>query len=184
MNVKIANVVGSGDLQAELELEALRDDLSTPYLEYDRSNYHGLYVRVEENGPLITVYRSGKYNISGSSSYEELDATNEEFLAEMRTLGILEQGQEVDFHVQNVVCTATLGEDVNLNAISIGLGLESTEYEPEQFPGLIYRPPDINAVFLVFANGKVVITGAKDVDIAEKAFLQLQSRLDDLVGEI
>jgi len=49
----------------ELDLEAVEDDLSTPFLEYDPSNYHGLYVRLEEGGPLITVYRSGKYIISG-----------------------------------------------------------------------------------------------------------------------
>ncbi|MCQ4334888.1 TATA-box-binding protein [Natronomonas sp. F2-12] len=181
MNVKIANVVGSGDLHAELDLEALEEDLSTPYLEYDPSNYHGLYVRLKEGGPLITVYRSGKYIISGCSSYEELDVTNEGLLANMSDLGILEQGRDTGFGVQNVVCTATLGEGVNLNALSIGLGLESTEYEPEQFPGLIYRPPEVGAVLLVFANGKIVITGAQDVDIAEKAFGHLRSRVKELI---
>jgi len=59
MTVEIANIVGSGDLGVELDLEALEGDLSTPYLEYDPSNYHGLYVRLEEGGPLITVYRAG-----------------------------------------------------------------------------------------------------------------------------
>ncbi|MDG5761897.1 TATA-box-binding protein [Natronococcus sp. A-GB1] len=181
MSVTIANVVGSGDLHVELDLAALEEDLSTPYLEYDPSNYHGLYVRLEEGGPLITVYRSGKYIISGSSSYEELDVTNEGLLANMCDLGILAQGCDTGFGVQNVVCTATLGEELNLNALSIGLGLESTEYEPEQFPGLIYRPPEVGAVLLVFANGKVVITGAQDVDIAEKAFGHLRSRVKELV---
>ena len=47
------------DLHAELDLEAFEEDLSTPYLEYDSSNYHGLYFRIEEGSPLITVYRSG-----------------------------------------------------------------------------------------------------------------------------
>ncbi|WP_408957555.1 TATA-box-binding protein [Natrinema sp. 74] len=181
MSVEIANVVGSGDLHAELDLEALQEDLSTPYLEYDPSNYHGLYVRLQEGGPLITVYRSGKYIISGCSSYAELNETNEGFLAEITRLGIIEQGQETGFGVQNVVCTASLSEDVNLNALSIGLGLESTEYEPEQFPGLIYRPSDVGAVLLVFANGKIVITGARDLDIAEEAFDHLRSRVKESV---
>ena len=181
MRVTIANIVGSGDLHAELDLEALEEDLSTPYLEYDPSNYHGLYVRLEEGGPLITVYRSGKYIISGCSSYEELDVTNEGLLANMSDLGIFEQGRGTGFGVQNVVCTATLGEEVNLNALSIGLGLESTEYEPEQFPGLIYRPPEVGAVLLVFANGKSVITGARDLDTAEEAFDHLRSQVKELV---
>ena len=181
MSVTIANVVGSGDLHAELDLVALEEDLSTPYLEYEPSNYHGLYARLQEGGPLITVYRSGKYIISGCSSYEEINETNDGFLVTIAERGIIEQGQETGFGVQNVVCTAKLNENVNLNALSIGLGLEVTEYEPEQFPGLIYRPSSIGAVLLVFANGKIVITGARDLDTAEEAFDHLRSQVEELV---
>jgi len=181
MSVEIANIVGSGDLHAELDLEVLEEDLSTPYLDYDPSNYHGLYVRLEADGSLITVYRSGKYIISGCSSYAILDATNEGFLEKMGERGIIEPRCETEFSIQNVVCTATLGEDVNLSALSIGLGLESTEYEPEQFPGLIYRPSCVGAVLLVFANGNVVITGAKELEVAEAAFEHFRSKVRKLV---
>jgi len=75
-----------------------------------------------------------------------------------------------------------LDEMVSLNALSIGLGLEVTEYEPEQFPGLVYRPEGIGAVLLVFANGKLVITGAKDVaETTEAAYNHLQSKVQELV---
>jgi len=85
MTVEIANIVGSGDLGVELDLEAVEDDLSTPFLEYDPSNYHGLYVRLEEGGPLITVYRSGKYIISGCPGEKELRETNDGFLKLLRS---------------------------------------------------------------------------------------------------
>lgn len=180
MSVEIANVVGSGNLHVELDLDTLQNDLSTPFLEYDPSNYHGLYIRIEDAGPLITVYRSGRYIISGSSSYEDLAETNKGFLGNMADLGIIDEGQDTGFEVQNVVCTAALDKDVNLNALSISLGLESTEYEPEQFPGLIYRPPDASAVLLVFANGNIVITGAKEVETAEDAFNNLRATIREL----
>ena len=180
MTIEIANVVGSGDLGVELDLKTLEEDLSTPFLEYDPSNYHGLYVHLEENGPLITVYRSGKYIVSGCPSYGILESTNEEFLIKLSGLGILDEGEDTEFTVQNVVCTANLEKDVELNALAIALGLESTEYEPEQFPGLIYRPSEIGAVLLVFANGKVVITGAKDLDTVEVAFDHLQTKTRSL----
>lgn len=181
MTVGIANVVGSGDLHAELDLVALEEDLSTPYLNYDPSNYHGLYVRLKDDGPLITVYRSGKYIISGCKDYEDLNETNLGFVEIMTELGITEKESDAGFAVQNVVCTATLNEEVNLSAVSIGLGLESTEYEPEQFPGLIYRPSNVGAVLLIFANGNVVITGAKDKQTAVNAFDHLRSRIRELV---
>lgn len=181
MTVEIANIVGSGDLKTELDLDALESDLAVPFLDYDPSNYHGLYVRLEEDGPLITVYRSGKYIISGCSNHQKLQHTNSGFLAKLSELGIVEEEQNTGFTVQNVVCTANIGDDVALNALSIGLGLESTEYEPEQFPGLIYRPAAVDAVLLVFANGKVVITGAEDTETAESAFSHLLSEIQEII---
>lgn len=179
--VEIVNVVGSGDVGVELDIAEVEADLAVPYTEYDLENYHGLYVRLVEDGPLITLYRSGKYIISGCSRFEELHETNREFLQTLSELGIIDASLDTEFTVQNVVCTGELQRSVNLNALSIGLGLEAVEYEPEQFPGLIYRPPDFPAVLLVFANGNVVITGAADVETAEGAFSHLQNQVEDLL---
>lgn len=178
--VEIANAVGSGDVGVELDIAEVETDLPVPFTEYDPENYHGLYVRLVEDGPLITLYRSGKYIISGCSSFEELHETNHTFLQTIAELDIINPSIETDFTVQNVVCTGELQRSVNLNALSIGLGLEAVEYEPEQFPGLIYRPPDFPAVLLAFSNGKVVITGAADVETANGAFDHLQTQVADL----
>jgi transcription initiation factor TFIID TATA-box-binding protein len=175
--ISIANAVGSGDLGVELDVAEVESDLDLPYTEYDPSNYHGLYVRLVEGGPLITVYRSGKYIISGCSTFEQLFETNDAFLTKLSELKIVDSYVETGFTTQNVVCTAQLEDEVDLNTLTIALGLESVEYEPEQFPGLIYRPADYPAVLLVFANGKVVITGASDADVAEDAFNHLQEQV-------
>ena len=175
--IVIANAVGSGDLGVELNVAGVESDLDLPYTEYDPSNYHGLYVRLVENGPLITVYRSGKYIISGCSTFEQLYGTNDSFLTTLSELDIVDVDAETGFSVQNVVCKAQLDDSVELNALSIALGLESVEYEPEQFPGLIYRPADHPAVLLVFTNGKIVVTGTSDVDTAEDAFDHLQEQV-------
>jgi transcription initiation factor TFIID TATA-box-binding protein len=56
-----------------------------------------------------------------------------------------------------------------LSALAIGLGLEQTEYEPEQFPGLVYRNPNLESVILIFSTGKAVITGSSDLNEVEAA---------------
>ena len=181
--VTIVNAVGSGDLGVELDLQNLGTDLSVPSTEYDPSNYHGLYVRLVEGGPLITVYQSGKYIISGCSSLQELETTNEEFISKIAELGICDRSIDTGFTLQNVVCTEKLSSAVDLSTLAVGLGLETVEYEPEQFPGLVYRPPGTGAVILVFTNGKVVITGASDVTVAEDAFTELRTRLQSLIED-
>lgn len=179
--VSIVNIVGAGDLGIEFDLTEIGRNLNVPYTEYDPSNYHGLYVRSIEDGPLITLYRSGKYFITGSSSFDGLHETNRGFLEALIELGIFDSAVETGFTIQNVVCMGELNQSVNLNALSVGLGFESVEYEPEQFPGLIYRPTDFSAVLLVFSSGKVVITGATDVEIAEEAFEYIQDQINDLL---
>lgn len=73
-----------------------------------------------------------------------------------------------------------LGTELNLNAIAIGLGLEHVEYEPEQFPGLVYRVEDHDVVLLLFGSGKVVITGGKEPDEAHRALDAVREELDAL----
>ena len=81
--------------------------------------------------------------------------------------------------VQNIVASSDLGTEINLNAIAISLGLEKVEYEPEQFPGLVYRIDEPKVVVLLFGSGKLVCTGARkpsDVELAvEKIAAELKS---------
>ena len=62
-----------------------------------------------------------------------------------------------------------LGAEINLTNITISLGLEHVEYEPEQFPGLVYRLENPKVVCLLSGSGKVVITGARSVEDMDKA---------------
>ena len=82
-----------------------------------------------------------------------------------------------EIKIQNIVASANLGRVLNLNAIAIGLGLENVEYEPEQFPGLVYRMSSPKVVMLLFGSGKLVVTGGKkpeDAEVAvEKVFIEL-----------
>ncbi|HEX59473.1 MAG TPA: TATA-box-binding protein, partial [Methanomicrobia archaeon] len=50
-----------------------------------------------------------------------------------------------------------------------GLGLEGMEYEPEVFPGLVYRIEKPKVAILIFSSGKLVITGGKTKEDCEKA---------------
>jgi transcription initiation factor TFIID TATA-box-binding protein len=139
-----------------------------------------MYLRFEEDTPLITVYRTGKYIITGADSEEKSQAVRERFLDLLAENGMLHTPDDEWFRIQNIVCTAELGESLNLNALVIALGLEKTEYEPEQFPGLIYRPPGADSVVLLFASGRVVITGSPDIKAAEHVLSILNDKISDI----
>ena len=177
--VEIVNVVASGSLGVELDLNAIAQELPQ-MIDYDPDKYPGAYFRFDESRPLITPYRTGKYIITGAGSKEEADTTRSEFLQLLESHSILSIVEDEWYRVQNYVCMADIGRSLNLSALAIGLGLEVTEYEPEQFPGMVYRPPEHECVLLIFGSGKVVMTGAPAIIAAEDAFSDFRERLDEL----
>jgi len=179
--MKVVNIVGSGSLNTELDLETLSEEIGPPQARYDPDKYPGIYLRFEKETPLITIYRTGKYIITGPTSEEEVFDLRERFLNFLSDMDVIENAADEWFSVQNYVCTEDLNQTLNLNALAIGLGLEQTEYEPEQFPGLIYRPEKHNGVVLLFATGRVVITGCQSVDAAEEIFTDLKDDLAEFV---
>lgn len=79
--------------------------------------------------------------------------------------------------IQNIVATCDLGVGLDLTTVAVGLGLENVEYEPEQFPALVFRIDEPKAVLLLFQTGKVVCTGAKHIEDIENAIDKLKDNL-------
>ena len=91
---------------------------------------------------------------------------------------LLEFDYEPTADIKNIVATAELDSLPSLEAIAVGLGLEKTEYEPEQFPALIYRGEE--SVILIFASGKLVCTGLTDIDTISMAIDDITSQIESL----
>ncbi|MBU1854298.1 MAG: TATA-box-binding protein, partial [Nanoarchaeota archaeon] len=82
--------------------------------------------------------------------------------------------------VQNMVGSGSVGFDLNLNELA--LKLDNVEYEPEQFPGLVYKIKDpFHSTFLLFSNGKIVCTGAKTEEEMNLCLEQLVKNLNKFV---
>ncbi len=82
--------------------------------------------------------------------------------------------------IQNIVASADLGAKLNLNAIAIGFGFENIEYEPEQFPGLVYRIASPKIVVLIFSSGKLVVTGGKSPDDCNRGVEIVREQLEGM----
>jgi len=173
----IENVVASTGVGQELDLESLALDMSGA--DYDPDNFPGLVYRTQDPKAAALIFRSGKVVCTGASSVDAVHKAIAIVFDKLRELVIpIDDSPEIT--VQNIVTSADLGESLNLNAIAIGLGLEDIEYEPEQFPGLVYRVDEPDVVTLLFGSGKVVITGGKEPGEAEQAIEQIRDDLAEL----
>lgn len=175
--IQIENVVATTSLGQELNLEALNEDL--PSAQYRPTNFPGVVYRLQEPKSVTLIFRSGKLVTTGAKDVEKVHQAMEIVIEKLRELGV-DADLDPDVSVENIVSSADLEERLNLNAVAIGLGLENVEYEPEQFPGLVYRMKEPDVVTLLFGSGKVIVTGGKDESQAPSAVENVQSRLDNL----
>lgn len=176
-SIGIENVVASTDIGQELALETLAEDLRAT--DYNPDHFPGLVYRMQNPKAAALIFRSGKVVCTGAKSVADVTAALEQVFDELRELGV-QVDDSPDVEIQNIVSSADLGHQLNLQAIAIGLGLEHIEYEPEQFPGLVYRLDEPSVVALLFGSGKLVITGGKQIDDAEQALNVIEDRLTEL----
>ncbi len=176
-SLTIENVVASTEIEQELDLAALADDLEGA--QYDPEQFPGLIYRMQEPNAAALIFRSGKLVMTGAQSMPAVATAVERTADALRALDI-PVSADLEYTVQNIVTSGTLGQPLNLNAIAVGLGLERIEYEPEQFPGLVYRPPESETVALLFGSGKLVITGGTEPTDAEEMIRTIHQQLVDL----
>jgi len=159
-DIKIENVVASATIAKELDLNKISALLEDA--EYDPDQFPGLVYRLEKPKTASLLFRSGKIVCTGAKSIDDVKVAIVEVTKTVNKIGISTY-EDPDVKVQNIVATTSLDSEINLNSIAISLSLDKVEYEPEQFPGLVYRMDDPKVVMLLFGSGKIVCTGAQNV---------------------
>ncbi|MBW3582837.1 MAG: TATA-box-binding protein [Euryarchaeota archaeon] len=177
-DITIQNVVASTAIGEELDL----DEISSAFdeAEYEPEQFPGLVFRVKTPKTAALIFRSGKVVLTGAKSIADVETAIGIVCNELKAKGFNGIQDNPEITVQNIVSTAALDAELNLNAVAIGLGLENVEYEPEQFPGLIYRLKVPKVVLLLFGSGKLVVTGAKSADDARTAVDKISAELASL----
>ncbi len=154
--ISIQNVVACSSLNQKIDLNAVVKGY--PGVEYRPEQFPGLVFRLKRPKTGILIFSTGKMVCTGAKSGKEARGAVMKVVKELKKCGIIVLGKP-DFEVVNIVASASLGGNVDLEKAVTVLG--SCMYEPEQFPGLIYRMTEPKVVILVFASGSLVCTGAK-----------------------
>jgi transcription initiation factor TFIID TATA-box-binding protein len=175
--IKIENVVASTSIGQEINLN--QATLALEGADYNPKRFPGLVYRTKDPKTAALIFRSGKIVCTGAKSIDDVYRGLENIFQSLRNIGIDIKGTP-EIKVQNIVASGDLHSALNLNAIAIGLGLENIEYEPEQFPGLVYRLSDPKVVVLLFGTGKLVVTGGRKPEDAVNAVDRIVEALKSL----
>jgi len=154
--VEIQNVVATGNLGQKLDLHSVLE--VSAGAEYNPQRFPGLVYKLKKPKTSSLLFTSGRIICLGAKSERSAKSAIRRVVNELRTHGIVIIGNP-EVRIENIVATGDLKTTLDLEVVAECL--TKTIYEPEQFPALIYRMDEPKAVFLIFASGKLVITGAR-----------------------
>ncbi len=172
--IRIENVVASATLNQKVDLNAVVKGY--PGVEYRPEQFPGLVFRLKRPKTATLIFNSGKMVCTGAKSEKEARRAVKKVIKELKKGGIIIISKP-ELKIQNIVASASLGGMIDLEKSAYNLG--RTMYEPEQFPGLIYRMDEPKVVILLFASGKLVCTGAKQEQDVYDAVHKLHGILED-----
>ena len=176
--IEVQNIVSFVDLKTDLDLSKLAIDL--PNSEYDPNRFPALIVKLKKPKISFLIFSNGKMNCTGANNISRVEEGVAKLVAQLRGAGV-EIVEDPEIKVTNMVSTVDVGLDLNLDEIA--LNVDNVEYEPEQFPGLVYRPydwpHDSRPSVLVFGTGKLVVAGVQKVSDARLLVERLMESLRD-----
>lgn len=181
---KIENVVATVSIELETQGEKIDlNQIARKYTdcEYNPERFPGLVMRVGDvakNEPKATIliFSTGKMVVTGLRQADEASLVVDNVINKMKKAKVNIKG-EPEITIQNIVASGDLHTSIDLNEAAIVM--ENAMYEPEVFPGLIYRMPDPKTVFLIFSTGRIVCTGGKTKEIVGNAIEKLVEQVKE-----
>jgi transcription initiation factor TFIID TATA-box-binding protein len=177
IEINVQNIVASTSFADKLDLDVISQSFEDA--EYEPEQFPGLVYRLKNPKTATLLFKSGKANCTGAKTIEDVRTTIKIIGEKLEKIGVkIHKNPEVV--VQNIVATADLSGELNLSEVAISLGLTNVEYEPEQFPGLVYRIREPKVAMLLFGSGKIVCAGARKIEDVSLAVEKLSKELTSL----
>ncbi|VDL94111.1 unnamed protein product [Schistocephalus solidus] len=173
---QLQNIVCTVYLGCKLDLKQIA--LKARNAEYNPKRFAAVIMRIREPRTTALIFSSGKMVCTGAKSEEQARLAARKYARIVQKLGF--EAHFKEFKIQNMVGSC----DVRFHIRLEGLGVSHEEfvtYEPEIFPGLIYRMTKPKIVILIFVSGKIVLTGAKVREEIYEAFDNIYPILKSLM---
>ena len=174
MTLNVVNLLATSRFAEYIDLDHFSIETG---LDFDPDRFPGMTYKLENPKVCALIFRSGRIVITGAKKIEDVESALEQTYHSLVGKGC-PLWTKYDYEVGNVVVTHDLGRELNLAHLTLSLPMARTEWEPEQFPGLIYRLGGMSAVCLIFSSGKCVITGNNSLDDAQEAVNTLITDLE------
>jgi len=173
--LRIQNVVATGRVATVLDLDELAERI--PGARYDKKKFPGLGLHRSSPKVAVLIYTPGKMVLTGMQHPDVLPSAFSGVLEVLRAAGV-ELEPFGPPRVVNIVTSGSFDDGISLQRFAIAMNLERIEYEPEIFPGLVYRVAGPRGVALVFGSGSFVVTGTRTEAETARVVVEVRNAID------
>ncbi|CDO68888.1 hypothetical protein BN946_scf185000.g31 [Trametes cinnabarina] len=152
----LQNIVATVNLDCRLDLKTIA--LHARNAEYNPKRFAAVIMRIRDPKTTALIFASGKMVVTGAKSEDDSRLASRKYARIVQKLGF--DAKFSEFKIQNIVGSCDVKFPIRLEGLAYSHG-QFSSYEPELFPGLIYRMIKPKVVLLIFVSGKIVLTGAK-----------------------
>ncbi|KAI4598235.1 TATA-binding protein (TBP) [Pestalotiopsis sp. IQ-011] len=170
----LQNIVATVNLDCRLDLKTIA--LHARNAEYNPKRFAAVIMRIREPKTTALIFASGKMVVTGAKSEDDSKLASRKYARIIQKLGF--NAKFTDFKIQNIVGSCDIKFPIRLEGLA-SRHHNFSSYEPELFPGLIYRMIKPKVVLLIFVSGKIVLTGAKVREEIYQAFEMMYPVLQD-----
>lgn len=176
-HVKVENVVAFAVLGKRITLTKLVEKMENT--EYEPEQFPGLVYRIKDPRAAALIFSSGKIVCTGSKSIQMAKEAMKKIVDDIRKTKT-PMPRKFKVTIENIVASTKIEVKPKLMLEDIAISLEEVEYEPEQFPGLVYRMKSPRTAFLLFGSGKIICTGGRNLEDINIALNKLKKRLEGI----
>jgi transcription initiation factor TFIID TATA-box-binding protein len=177
MTLNVVNLLATSRFAEYIDLDHFSYETG---LDFDPDRFPGMTYKIQSPKVCALIFRSGRIVITGAKKIQDVEDALKITHEALMTNGC-DLWKEYDFSIGNVVVTHDIGRELNLAHLTLSLPMARTEWEPEQFPGLIYRLNGMSSVCLIFSSGKCVITGNNSIEEAKESVEVLIKDLEEVM---
>ena len=176
-NIIVENIVASAQISAGFNVKQLSEKILD--FKYNPDEFDGVTMKLKNPDTAVLVFPNGKIVCTGAKTIDDANKAIKVTMKKIKDAGITTRKQP-KADIQNIVASINLRKEMDLSSISKGLLLQHVEYQPDQFPGLIYKIEEYGATLLLFSSGKLVCTGTKKLEDVTGAMDMMKEKLSSI----
>ncbi len=176
-HIQIENIIANAQISELIDIKFLSEKITD--CSYNPSEFNGLSIKYEKENIAVIILETGKVVCTGAKEISNAVEKIKKVANQLKKFG-LKIKKDYEIKIENITVTTNLKKDLHLENIAKNLIFQEFDFHPETFPGLIYKMDDLQIILIIFNTGKIVCTGAKNIDDATNSINKIKERFTSI----